>query len=94
MATINYYKESVKLLTSLHKDHPTFSLGRHLATALCEYGDMWNISNKEFLFALQKYEAEMELNNDEKPHEEYVNNIIKDGMNLDTILDEEDDEDF
>jgi len=68
-------------------------MGRHLATALDEYGDMWGLTDKEILFALEKYKSQLEL---DVPHtdETELDQIIKDGMNLDDILKEQDGEDY
>lgn len=94
MSAINYYKECLKLLDSLHISHPSFSLGRHLSTAFSDYGDVWNITNKEMLYALQKYQAEMDLNNVKtKSHEQFVDRVIKDAMDIDNILRDEDPDD-
>jgi len=68
-------------------------MGRHLATALDEYGDIWGLTDKEVLFALEKYKSQLEL---DVPHtdENELDQIIKDGMNLDDILKEQDGEDY
>jgi len=68
-------------------------MGRHLATALDEYGDVWGLTDKEVLFALEKYKSQLEL---DVPHtdENELDQIIKDGMNLDDILREQDGEDY
>ena len=65
-------------------------MGKHLATALDEYGDVWGITDRELLFALEKYKAQLEM---DVPHtdDDELDKIIKDGMNLDDILKEEDD---
>jgi hypothetical protein len=90
---INYYGECLSLLSKLHQEHPSFSLGRHLSTALSEYGDVWGLSNKEILYALEKYQAEIDMENSSSTHDEYVDKVVREGMNLDTILDEEEDDD-
>ena len=51
---------------------------------------MWGVSDKEFLFALKKYE--LELNIDVNHNQEEVDEIMKDGMNLNNILFEEEEE--
>jgi hypothetical protein len=68
-------------------------MGRHLATALDEYGDIWGLTDKEILFALDKYKSQLEL---DVPHtdDSELDQIIKDGMNLDDILKEQDGEDY
>jgi hypothetical protein len=85
------YQQALTTLRRLHDKYPSFSLGRHFSAAFADYGDTWNLSDKEFSHALQKYEAELEFNT---PSESEIDRIIRDGMNLDTILQEEDEEDF
>ncbi len=53
----------------------------HLATALDGYNDFWGITDKELLFAVEKYKAQLEL---EPPHTdgEELDKIVQEGMNL------------
>lgn len=83
------YQQAIHNLQELNKDFPTYGLGRHLATALDEYGDIWGMTDKELAYALDKYKAELGL---DVPHtdESEIDKIIKDGMDLDNILKEED----
>jgi hypothetical protein len=85
------YQQALQTLQELHKDFPTYNLGRHLATALSDYGDIWGLTDKELAFALNKYKAELEM---DVPHtdESEIDKIIKEGMDLDNILKEEEDE--
>lgn len=79
------------MLERLHKAHPTYNIGRHISTALDGYDDIWGVTDKEFLFALEKYELELNM---DSPHidEEEIEEIIKDGMNLErTLFEEEED---
>lgn len=83
----NYYRECLRIFENLYATHPTFSLGRHIATALSDYGDIWGLTNKELLFALRKYEAEIELNhNMHTSHKDFVDKVVKDAANLDELL--------
>jgi hypothetical protein len=68
-------------------------MGRHLATALDEYGDIWGITDKELAFALTKYKNQLEM---DIPHtdEKEIDDIIKQAMDLDNILKEEDNGDY
>ena len=68
-------------------------MGRHIATALDGYGDVWGLSDREIVFALEKYKAELDM---DVPHtdESEIDQIIKDGMNLENILKEEDGEEY
>lgn len=78
------------MLESLHKAHPTYNIGRHISTALDGYDDVWGVSDKEFLFALEKYELELNMDVDHIDQEE-IDKIIKDGMNLERMFEEEED---
>jgi hypothetical protein len=78
------------VLESLHKAHPTYNIGRHISTALDGYDDVWGVSDKEFLFALEKYELELNMDVDHIDQEE-IDKIIKDGMNLERMFEEEED---
>jgi hypothetical protein len=64
-------------------------MGRHLATVLDEYGDVWGMTDKELAYALNKYKSQIEM---DIPHvdETELDKIIKEGMDLDNILKEED----
>tara|TARA_R110000868_G_scaffold196141_1_gene441995 strand:+ start:465 stop:740 length:276 start_codon:yes stop_codon:yes gene_type:complete len=86
----NYYQKILHVLERLHKAHPTYNIGRHVSTALDGYDDIWSVSDKEMLFALEKYEASLELDTDH--NEEEIEEIIKDGMNLERTLFEEEEE--
>lgn len=75
-------------MNKLHKKYPSYNVGRHISTALSDYGDAWGMTDKEFLFALTKYEATLDI---DFPLEEqsYVDKIVKDGMNLSSMLDDD-----
>ena len=89
MSKKDQYQQALHILQELHKDFPTYNLGRHLATALSDYGDIWGLTNKEIVYALEKYKAEIEM---DVPHtdESEIDRIIKEGMDLDNRLKEED----
>lgn len=93
MRKASYYSQVLTILQQLHTAYPNYNMGRHLATALDEYGDIWGLTDKEILFALEKYKSQLEL---DVPHtdENELDQIIKDGMNLDDILKEQDGEDY
>jgi len=86
----NMYNQVLNVLKELHKTHPHFNMGRHLSTALDGYGDVWGVTDKELLYALEKYKNELEFNKLED-----IEFILKDGADLDNMLMEEDNgEDF
>ena len=84
-----YYNQVLKLLQELQHGYPTYNIGRHISTALADYGDFWGISDKEMLFALKKYKSQLEM---DVPHSDdnEIDDIIKQAMDLDNILKEED----
>ncbi len=87
----NYYQQILHVLENLHKAHPTYNIGRHISTALDGYNDVWGVTDKEFLFALEKYELALNMDIDHIDQEE-IEKIIKDGMNLERTLFEEEEE--
>lgn len=91
MSKKTHYQQALHTLQELHKSFPTYNLGRHLSTALSDYGDIWGMTDKELAFALDKYKTELEM---DVPHtdEKEIDRIIKEGMDLDNILKEEDED--
>ena len=86
---MDYYGEALKILRELNKHYPSYNMGRHLSTALDEYGDIWGLTDKELVFALNKYKTQLELDTPHLVGEEELAEIIRDGMNL-TLLKDED----
>jgi len=90
MKRASYYSQILSMLQDLHRTYPTYNIGKHLSTALDGYGDMWGLTDREILFALEEYKAQLDT---DVPHtdDDEIDQIIKDGMNLDDILTEEED---
>ena len=87
------YEQILSVLVELKEAFPSYNMGRHLDTALNEYKDIWGMTDKEMLYALNKYKSQLTL---DVPHPDdtEIDKIVKDAMNLDTILQEdEEDED-
>jgi hypothetical protein len=86
------YEQILSVLVELKETFPSYNLGRHLDTALSDYKDIWGMTDKEMLYALSKYKSQLTM---DVPHpdESEIEKIVKDGMNLDTIL-QEDEEDL
>ena len=79
------YNKIIDVLKQLKKEHSTYTLGQHISTALDGY-DIWGMSDKEMLYAFEKYSAELEF---DIPHEDKdINNIIYQGMHLNDIREE------
>lgn len=88
------YIDILSILKELHILYPSFNMGKHLATALEEYQDLWGISDSEILYSLQKYRATLELNDTPREtNEKEIEKIIKGGMNLSLSSLEEDEDD-
>jgi len=89
----NYYNKVLHILQELHTAYPTYNMGRHLSTALDEYGNIWGMTDKELEFALTKYKGQLEM---DVPHtdDSELDDIIKQAMDLDNILKEEDNGDY
>ena len=86
MKKASYYNQILTTLKTLHSAHPKYTMGQHLSTSLDGYRDIWGISDKEFLFALEKYVAELEY---DVPHtEDDIDDLIRQGMNLRSIIEE------
>lgn len=84
------YSKIVKLLQELHTSYPNYNMGRHISTALADYGDFWGITDKEMLFALTKYKSQLDMDVPHTNDDEEVNEIIQEAMDLNNILKEED----
>lgn len=88
MRVVNYYKQICSLLERLHKSHPNYNMGKHLSTALDE-SNLWGMSDKEVLTALKKYSDALLLDIEHKVED--LDTIIKGGMHLQDIYDDEED---
>jgi hypothetical protein len=84
----NYYRQILNVLEDIHKNHPAYNIGRHISTAL-DGSDIWAISDRDFLLRLKDYRAELDS---DIVHEDDVDLIIKQGLDLSHILDEEEED--
>jgi hypothetical protein len=88
----NYYIEIIGILMELKKEYPNCNIGKHISTALDDYGDIWGLPDKEVLYAFTKYKATLEMDVHRETNDEELEQIIKDGMNLKDISSLDDDE--
>lgn len=88
----NNYNQILNIFQKLHNLYPSYNIGRHIATSLEGYPDIWGLSDKEILYALKKYKAQLELDVPRETDDRELQKIIKDGMNLslDSLTEEED----
>lgn len=88
MRRASAYNQILTVLHELQREYPNYNMGRHLATALDGYGDVWGIPDTEILFALNKYRTQLSM--DIKHSEVYdIERIIQEGIDLDNILKED-----
>ena len=90
----NYYNQIIRVLEDLREEHPTYNIGKHLSTAL-DGSDLWGMSDKEIYTALKKYA--IELDSDLHEDTDDLEEIIKDGINInhmcsEDLLEEDEDE--
>ena len=88
---LNLYADIINVLMELKTLYPSYSMGKHISTALDEYGDIWGMTDKEVLYAFTKYKAQMQMDVPHETGEEELKQIIDDAMSL-SIRDEEDDD--
>lgn len=85
MRNPNYKKRILHSLQDLVKSYPKYSIGRHLSTAFSDYRDLWDVSDKEISFALDKYRSELELGiESDKSYDSFVEKVIEDSKHLGT----------
>ena len=80
--TKSHYSEIIEELMELKALYPSYTMGRHISTILDEYTDVWGITDKEFLFAIKKYRAQLQMDVPHEADEKELKKIIDDGMNL------------
>tara|TARA_R110000868_G_scaffold25424_4_gene99293 strand:+ start:810 stop:1094 length:285 start_codon:yes stop_codon:yes gene_type:complete len=90
MRKASYYSQIVRILQELHTSYPHYNMGRHLATALDGYGDVWGTADKELLFAIEKYKAQLDMDILHVDENE-IDEIVRQGVDLQNILKEEED---
>lgn len=76
------YKKALQILKDLKKDFPLYTMAEHIASALEDYDDVVSMTDKEFVFALEKHRAELDMTTSE----DELQQIIRDGMNLDKLM--------
>lgn len=89
----NYYNKVLHILQELHTAYPEYNMGKHLATVLDECGNLWGVTDKELAYCLAKYKGQLEMDVRHIDDSE-IENIIKDGLNLDNLFKEEEDGDY
>lgn len=57
----DYKKSIISILKEIITEYPNITIAEHLTFALSEYNNFEGISDKEFLFILEKYKEERDL---------------------------------
>lgn len=80
-----HYPRILDILEKLYTTHPTIPLGRHLATALDESGDLFDLTDKEIYDAVRSYSNNLEY---DVPHieEQDLDKIIQEGTHLQALM--------
>lgn len=89
----NYYNKVLHILQELHTAYPQYNMGKHLATVLDECGNLWGVTDKELAYCLAKYKGQLEMDIRHIDDSE-IDEIIKDGLNLDNLFKEEEDGEY
>jgi hypothetical protein len=89
MRKASAYNQILGLLHQLNREYPQYNIGRHLATALDEYGDVWGMTDYEVLFAITKYKTRLNMDIQRDVESDDIQRIIQDGIDLDELFKEE-----
>jgi len=86
-----YYEKTIKILSELKEAYPTYNLGKHLHNALANSTSsyMWSKTDRQIFNSISAYKERL-MSKIPYVEESQIERIIKEGMNLDTILDDED----
>jgi len=88
--SFGHYEKIIKILRELKNAHPSYNMGKHLATSLDEVESkyLWGMNDEELYNELKKYQIALQM---DIPHDESeIDKILKDGMMLNNILDDDD----
>jgi hypothetical protein len=89
----NYYNKVLHVLQELHTAYPQYNMGRHLSTVLDECGNIWGLTDKELAYCFAKYKGQLEMDVKHVDDSE-IENIIKEGLDLDNLFKEEEDGEY
>lgn len=86
----NYVNDICNALKELHRLYPAQCIGRHFDAAFADYDSLFGVTDKELAYALNKYQQTLEI--DPIASDAEIDRILREGSNLSTILDEEENE--
>ncbi|HOV34633.1 MAG TPA: hypothetical protein PLS56_01415 [Candidatus Dojkabacteria bacterium] len=85
----NNKSKFLKIWGSLFSDHPEIPIGRHLEMAFADYKNPSEYSEKEIVYALEKYQKEVDLDILNIAPDDYVKKIQEDAEHLFDPLEED-----
>lgn len=89
----DYYQKIIKVLLEIKEAYPEYTLGKHLQNSLKEHsGYMWKKTDKHIYNSIITYKEKL-MSNTPYVKTSEIDKIIREGMNLDTILDDDEEED-
>jgi len=88
----DYYSKIIELLKNLKKNYPNYEFSTHITTATADYEDVGGLTDRQLYDLLVKYEFDLGVDANLIAPESDVDRILREGLSLDTLLDEEDDE--
>lgn len=92
----NHKKKILELLKALTEKYPSQLIADHIFAAFVDFESLEGITDKEFLFNLEKYLAAKELD-ETIPHltgEKELEKLYRDAENINAIFDEDEEEDY
>lgn len=87
----NFFDDIINVLKEIKKLQPNTRLASHLSVIIEDYGDIWGISDKELLFALTKYKAQMMMDIPHEADDKEIQKIIEDAKHLTSFNEEDED---
>lgn len=94
MRKASAYNQIISLLQELHKEYPEYNMGKHISTAFDDCGDLWGMTDNEMFAALDKYRTQLNMDVKRPSETAEIDRIIKEGLDLENILKEEDNGDY
>ena len=89
MKTTCHYNKIISILEHLHTTHPSYTMGKHLATALDGSGDLFMLTDHEIETALRAYSAELAYDVPHKNEREELDVIVREGMRISSFTKED-----
>jgi len=83
MSKVTEHSQIIEILRQLKVEYPNQGIGRHLSNILSDYPNYWGMSDKEFLFALEKYKFELDDNH--LPPEKEIEKLVDESSSIENL---------